>query len=194
MAEVMLVDHQPAWPAQFQRAAAAIEAVFAGVPVRLEHIGSTAVPGLCAKPVLDLLLGVPHLEAVERRIDALVALGYVYRPGYETALPERRYFVRAAETGREAGLALPRLHLHAVVTGGGFWRRHLAFRDALRAEPALAAAYAHLKRDLARRHAHDKAAYQAGKDGFIVREEARAPAGLAARPACAASDAPAHRP
>lgn len=178
MSRVTLSEHRPEWAAQAAQVAAWLAPLSDRVDGwRFEHIGSTAVPGLVAKPVLDLLLGVPRLEAVEQCIDALAARGLRYRPEYEGELPERRYFVRDADPAAQPA-ALPRVHLHAVVHGGAFWQRHLAFRDALRADAALAAAYAALKQTLAARHADDKAAYQAGKHDFIVAAEARA---LAAR-------------
>ncbi|MFG6414128.1 GrpB family protein [Roseateles sp. DC23W] len=161
MSGVRLAEPDPGWPAQFDATAAALRAVLGDTPGAIEHIGSTAVPGLCAKPVLDLMLGVDNLAAVEARTTALAALGYRYRPAYETELPERRYFVRDA-TGD-----MPRVHLHAVVRGGVLWRDHLAFRDALRADAALAQRYGELKRALAARHAADKAAYTEAKAPFI---------------------------
>jgi GrpB-like predicted nucleotidyltransferase (UPF0157 family) len=117
---------------------------------------------LCAKPVIDVLVGVPDLAHVHSRVPILAELGYRYRPETEAVIPERRYFVRDADERM-------RLHVHVVVQGGRLWREHLAFRDALRAQPALAKAYATLKRELALRHAHDKAAYTAAKASFIER-------------------------
>lgn len=159
---VTLVEYRPAWPEDFRHAAAELRAVFTGRAVAVEHIGSTAVPGLCAKPVVDIMLGVPALSEVEARAAGITALGYLYRPEYEVALPERRYFVRAEGHG-------PRLHLHAVVEDGPLWRRHIAFRDALRRDPALARRYRELKRRLATVHANDRLAYTNAKGGFIAR-------------------------
>lgn len=173
MSGVRLAEPDPGWPGQFDVVAAAIRAAMGETTCVVEHIGSTAVPGLCAKPVLDLLLGVQALAAVEARLAALAAQGYRYRPAYEADVPERRYFVRDADAH------LPRVHLHAVVQDGPLWRAHLAFRDALRADTALAQRYGQLKRGLAARHAADKAAYTAAKAPFIadvlasVREAAR---------------------
>ena len=160
MAELLVVDYQPDWPAQYAQVAAELVSILAGPGVVLEHIGSTAVPGLCAKPVLDIALGVAALAVVEARIDALGERGFTYRPGYESEIPDRRYFVRPAGP-------LPRVHLHAVVVGGTLWRQHLGFRDALREDPGLAQSYAGLKRDLAVVHASDKAAYTEAKAPFI---------------------------
>jgi GrpB-like predicted nucleotidyltransferase (UPF0157 family) len=126
----------------------------------LEHIGSTSVPGLCAKPVLDVLLGVSSLGDVEASISALASAGFMYRPSYEVAIPDRRYFVRPeGETVR--------VHLHAVLLGGPLWQQHLYFRNALRKEPLLLEQYAVLKRALAAAHAGDKAAYTEAKAPFI---------------------------
>lgn len=161
MAGVIVSPWSEAWQAQFERARAELLDAFAGPPVRIEHIGSTAVHGLAAKPVIDVLLGADVLAVVETRIDALAGLGYRYRPEYEDALPTRRYFVRDADGERL------RIHLHAVVEGGPIWREHLAFRDALRGDDALRAAYQALKCDLAARHAGDKAAYTDAKTPFI---------------------------
>ncbi|MFG6431641.1 GrpB family protein [Roseateles sp. LYH14W] len=161
MSEVLLVDADAGWPAQFDAVAQALREAFAGTACWVEHIGSTAVPGLCAKPVLDLLLGVTQLADIAPHREALAALGYRYRPEHEAQLPERRYFTR------DAGPAQLRVHLHAVVRGSAFWRDQLAFRDALRADAALAARYAALKRELATRHAHDKAAYTEAKGPFV---------------------------
>ncbi|MCE4553832.1 GrpB family protein [Roseateles cellulosilyticus] len=149
------------WPAQFEAAAAPLRTVFGSHAGTLEHIGSTAVPGLCAKPVLDVLLGVAQLSDVAPHHAALAALGYRYRPEHERELPERRYFTRDADTTRL------RVHLHVVVNDSTFWREHLAFRDALRADHLLAARYAELKRQLAAEHADDKAAYTEAKGPFI---------------------------
>jgi GrpB-like predicted nucleotidyltransferase (UPF0157 family) len=160
MSELVLSEYQDTWPRQFQQVA---EQLLANVPLpgaRLEHIGSTSVPGLCAKPVLDLQLGVSTLEEAEAAIPALTSAGFVYRPEYELAIPDRRYFVRPE------GQTL-RVHLHAVVLGGLLWRQHLHFRDALRQEPPLREQYATLKRALAATYARDKAAYTEAKAPFI---------------------------
>lgn len=166
MSEVTLVEYRAEWPTEFRAIARELEDAFAGCATRIEHVGSTAVAGLCAKPVLDVLLGVDDLGAIESRVAALAGLGYRYRPEYEAELPERRYFVRAAAE-------LPRIHLHGVVRGGRLWREHLAFRDALRGDDALAERYAALKRELATLHRDDKAAYTAAKAPFIAAVVAR---------------------
>lgn len=161
MAGVVVADYSPDWPAQFERLRGALHATFADVAVDVQHIGSTSVPGLAAKPVIDLMLGAPTLADIEAQRDALAALGFEYVAKYERELPDRRYFVRAAGDG------VLRAHLHGVIAGGTFWRDHLRFRDLLRADDALRDRYQALKRELAARHAHDKAAYTDAKAPFI---------------------------
>lgn len=164
MTDVRLIEPDPAWPVVAAHIADEIRAagapVWGAAPVALAHIGSTAVPGLCAKPVIDLLLGVTELSQALDAGPALARAGYLYRPEHEADLPDRRYFVRPAG-------ATPRVHLHAVVRGGPLWRQHLRFREALRDDPALRDAYAALKRTLAATHADDKAAYTRAKAPFI---------------------------
>jgi GrpB-like predicted nucleotidyltransferase (UPF0157 family) len=157
--EVVLSVYSPMWPAIFGIERERIAAVI-GDAVTIEHIGSTAVPGLGAKPIVDILVGAPDISIVERRIPELVAAGYRYVPEFEKSIPERRYFTR---THGQPGS----FHLHAVPLAGAFYRRHLAFRDALRVDPMLAQRYWKLKLQLAARFPHDRAAYTDGKAGFI---------------------------
>lgn len=172
MSAVVLSPYSERWPQQFERIRDEVSRVFSdahaaddepigSMSVEIQHIGSTSVPGLCAKPVIDVLLGASTLARIEAKIGALAALGYIYVSKYERELPMRRYFVRDAEGER------PRVHLHGVVLDSPIWREHLGFRDALRADPALRDRYATLKTELAERHADDKAAYTEAKAPFI---------------------------
>lgn len=162
MSQLQVVEYQDAWPAQFQHVAAELRPVFAPGAATVEHIGSTAVPGLCAKPVLDVLVGLERLGDAEQSRHALATLGYVYRAEYEAQLPERRYFVRAE--GRT-----PRVHLHCVLHEGRLWRQHIAFRDLLRHNPDVREEYTALKRRLAVAYAGDKQRYTDAKAPFIER-------------------------
>lgn len=161
MKPVHLSPYCPQWPQEFERVRLELLAAFAPQAVTVEHIGSTAVPGLCAKPVIDVLLGAGSLEVIEAAAPAMLAAGYRFERRYETLLPQRRYFVRPEGTG-------PRVHVHGVCSGSPLARRHLAFRDALRADAALRQRYAALKTALALEHAHDKAAYTDAKAPFIL--------------------------
>ena len=129
----------------------------------VEHIGSTAVPGLAAKPVVDLLAGLESLDLAPEQIRAMEALGYEALGEY--GLPGRLFFRKGSE---------PRTHhVHAVELGGEHWRRHLAVRDYLRAHRDEADAYAAEKRRVAA-GASDRDEYTLGKAAFVEALEQRA--------------------
>jgi GrpB-like predicted nucleotidyltransferase (UPF0157 family) len=176
---VTIIPYDPDWPRRFDEERRALTAVFAGTEAVIEHVGSTAVPGLGAKPVIDILVGVPVLVEVERRIPAFEAAGYEYVPEYEQQLPDRRYF-RKPRVGPRA------FHVHCVITGSDFWIRHLTFRDYLRTLPASAAAYDSLKRELAIRVS--KEAYTEAKSPFIENVLASAMRGRHGNQSTAVSD------
>ncbi len=157
---VIIVPYDSAWPRFFQQEHAMLARVFAGSETAIEHIGSTAVPGLGSKPVIDIMAGVSTLTVAEERLAALDAEGYEYVPKYESQLPKRRYF-------RKPRLGPRAYHLHCVVKGCEFWIRHLAFRDYLRAHPKSAAEYDALKRELARRCCKED--YTEAKSPFVQR-------------------------
>lgn len=157
---VTIVDYDPGWPEQFRAERARIMAAAGGLIATVEHFGSTSVPGLAAKPILDLLGGVAALADAERAIAPIESLGYTYVPQYEAIFPERRYFRRT--DGQR-----PTHHLHVVEIGSDFWARHLRFRDLLRADPELAGRYAALKRELAARYGRDRDGYTDAKTAFI---------------------------
>jgi GrpB-like predicted nucleotidyltransferase (UPF0157 family) len=136
--------------------------VFDGRAAGIEHIGSTSVPGLCAKPIVDILVGLRELTLSEAEIDAMERLGYEFLG--EFGLPGRLYF-RKGE---------PRTHhVHVVAHGGEHWERHLAFRDALRSDPEERRRYDELKRRLAA-EGHSREIYSELKTPFIREVEARA--------------------
>ncbi len=168
MNAVVIAPYTPRWPAEFERTAAELRSAVGAAATAVEHIGSTSVPGLCAKPIVDILLGVPALAAAEQAIPRLAAIGFRYVPEHEAEIPDRRYFVRAPA-------ARLRVNLHAVVDGGDLWLRHVAFRDELRADADLRRAYAGLKQDLAARFAHDRPAYTEAKGPFVRQVLARLP-------------------
>lgn len=156
----MLVPYSPTWPLIFEDLRQELLPVFVDVPVEIAHIGSTSVPGLAAKPVIDLLLGVPTLADIEACIPDIVRLDYTYRPQYETAIPQRRYFVKDISGGL-------RIHLHGVERGGRLWQEHHRFRDVLRTSDERRSEYEALKRRLAIVHAGDKVAYTLEKGTYI---------------------------
>jgi GrpB-like predicted nucleotidyltransferase (UPF0157 family) len=160
MPTVILAPYSPEWPTQFRAIREELLFVFAPMVATIEHIGSTSVPGLAAKPVIDVLLGARSLGDIESKIKPLSEIGFSYVPKYEIEIPMRRYFVKASATSF-------RVHLHAVVLNSCLWQEHLAFRDRLRADGNLCAQYQALKLRLAEEFADDKSAYTAAKSPFI---------------------------
>ena len=159
---VQLHAYDPAWAEAFRAEAELLSQHVseAELPALLfEHIGSTAVAGLEAKPIIDLMAG--HQPGIDLRayIETLEDAGYESRG--PQGVPEREFFVRGPEHHRTH-------HLNLVPFDGKFWRDHLRFRDRLRDEPAVRAAYAALKQQLAAAHPDDRGAYTAGKAGFVL--------------------------
>lgn len=166
--EYGLDDPDPAWPARYQDEAGRIRAALGDRVVRLEHVGSTSVPGLAAKPIVDIQLSLASLEPRQAYVAALAGLGYRHvADGIE---PDHEYFSRE-DDGRRA------FQIHACRAGSDWERRHLAFRDWLRVHPDDARAYEDLKRHLASAHPRDLMTYVDGKTPFIREIEDRALAG-----------------
>jgi GrpB-like predicted nucleotidyltransferase (UPF0157 family) len=135
------------------------------VAVRVEHVGSTAVPGLVAKPILDLQLSVDAVDARERYVEPLERLGYLFVPAPES--PDHHFFAKPPQRPRTH-------HLHVCQARTEHELRHVAVRDLLRASPDEAARYAALKRRLVARHPQDRLAYIDGKDEYVRALEQRA--------------------
>ncbi len=132
----------------------------------VHHIGSTAIAGIFAKPVIDILLIAVNLQCLDDAAPAMAGLGYVAIG--EFGIPGRRYFRRDSAAG------LRTHQVHGFQVGSPDIDRHLAFRDYMRAHPAAAAPYSELKRQLAARYPHDLQAYMDGKDAFIKAHEVKA--------------------
>lgn len=162
---VVISDYDPAWPEEFRREAAAVARILGDNLTAIHHIGSTAVPGLAAKPIIDIMPVVRSLGAVDGSRAALESLGYEYLG--EFGIPGRRYMRKGGDE---------RTHQVHVFAQGDTVNitRHLAFRDFLRAHPDVCAEYAALKRELAARYPYDIDAYFEGKDAFVRRFEAAA--------------------
>ena len=160
MKEVELVPYSENWPKYFDLIERELLAVFNQDTIQVQHVGSTSIPNLVAKPVIDIVLGADSLAVVENQISNLTQLNYQYISKYERDLPMRRYFVKAAGD-------LPRIHLHCVVLNSQIWQEHILFRDALRADNTLLDQYRTLKTELAIRFANDKSAYTLAKAPFI---------------------------
>jgi GrpB-like predicted nucleotidyltransferase (UPF0157 family) len=155
---VEVVDYDHSWPALYAEERDRIAAALGDAALAIEHVGGTAVPGLPAKPVIDLMVGVEDIERAGPAVAGLINLGYEYVPEFESELPDRRYFRRGAPESH---------HVHMVSVSSDFFQEHLLFRDWLREHPQAAEEYGKLKRGLASRHRLDRDAYRAGKLPFI---------------------------
>ena len=160
MDPVVVAPYSEEWPLHFAEVHSELLHAFTPSQIAVEHIGSTSVPGLSAKPVIDVLVGADSIHSIEQKIDVLERIGYKYVAKYEDAFPMRRYFVRAADGSS-------RVNLHAVVLGSPFWVEHIAFRDALRSNPSLVSQYQELKGQLAVTFKDDRTSYTEGKATFI---------------------------
>ncbi|MCD4829313.1 MAG: GrpB family protein [Candidatus Cloacimonetes bacterium] len=155
---VRLVPHNPAWQQAFEQELRRLQLALGEYAPGIEHVGSTAVPDLEAKPVLDILLGAPTLDDFATCNLMLEELGY--------------HFSRAPEPGwwfHVKGPEISRTHyLHLCVFDSAFWHDHIRFRDYLRSHEQVRRDYEELKRDLARDYADDRPVYTEGKSDFIL--------------------------
>ncbi len=157
---VLLVPYDDTWPARFREEEKAIRRVLAGhLAGPIEHVGSTAVPGLAAKPIIDIMVGVTSLAESRSIIPLLAEIGYVHYPYRPDVM---HWFCKPSAAFRTH-------HLHAIPVGSALWRDRLAFRDYLRAHPETRLEYAALKAELAERHHLDREAYTEAKTPFIAR-------------------------
>lgn len=155
---IEILDYDPRWPLMYEREAERIRHACGDAIATIEHIGSTAVPGLPAKPILDIMPGVATHADGAHTIEPLTGLGYEYKG--ENGIPGRYYFDLRYEQR-----VVVHVHLFEVNTEN--WLRHLLFRDYLRVHADVAGQYASLKRDLALRYRHERAAYTDAKSEFI---------------------------
>ncbi len=157
---IRIEPYDPRWPSMFEEDRRRILEAVGEYVSAVVHIGSTSVPGLAAKPIIDVMVAIKSLADAPACVAPLAAIGYEYVPKYETVMPERRYFRRGPHG---AGTH----HLHMVERSSEFWEVHLLFRDYLRSHAEAAAEYEKLKRDLAAEHGSDRGAYTDAKTDFI---------------------------
>lgn len=162
---VEVVEYDPGWPGLYERERDLIADALGDLALAIEHVGSTAVPGLGAKPIIDIMVGVRRVADGERCVAPLRGLGYLHK-GLDD-IPGHRYF-RKPVNGR-------RTHqIHMVEVGSEFWERHLLFRDYLREHPEEARDYYELKLRLAERFGTDRLGYNEAKTEFIRSAEGKA--------------------
>ena len=171
--DVIVAPYDPAWIDAFEAEAALVSGALGPNVDRVHHVGSTSIPGIHAKPIIDMLVEVADIDRVDPCAAAMKALAYEAMG--EFGLPGRRYFRKHDAAGVRTH------HAHVFATGSEEAARHLVFRDFMRAHPEHAGAYSDLKRRLAEAHADDIDAYMDGKDAFIKDMERRAIAWHASR-------------
>ncbi|HKR00539.1 MAG TPA: GrpB family protein [Pyrinomonadaceae bacterium] len=166
MSEVKVVPHNPQWRDAFEAEAKHVAAALGENVVAIHHIGSTAIPSIYAKPVIDFLVEVRDIAEVDDRSLAMKSLGYEVMG--EFGITGRRYFRK----DNQAGI---RTHnIHTFEAGTAEVERHLAFRDYMIAHPEDAQRYSELKRRLADEHPQSMDGYMDGKNGFIKEMDRRA--------------------
>lgn len=157
---ITLVPYNANWPLLFEQEKILLVNAMKEWKITVEHIGSTAIPKIRAKPVIDIMIGVQDLNIADIYLVKIIqSLGYDYIKDYETAMPERRYFQKNAGNLRTH-------QIHLVELNSNFWNRHLLFRDYLRINPNIAKQYESLKLDLASNFT-DTNQYALAKTEFI---------------------------
>lgn len=158
MRNIFIVPYDPSWPDKFADEARLISEIFQSNLVAIHHVGSTSVPDLASKPVIDILLVVKNLKIVDQKNPDMIQLGY--EPKGEFGIPNRRYFSKGKEDARTH-------HVHTFEPGAPDVANHLNFRDYLINHPKEVAKYAKLKQKLANDYKNDINSYMDGKHSFI---------------------------
>ena len=172
--KVEVVPHDPAWRGKFEDESKQVALAFGENLVAIHHIGSTAIPNIHAKPIIDMLVEVKDIAKVDKLCDAIAALGYEVMG--EFGIPGRRYFRKHDTTGTRTH------HIHTfALSSSTEITRHLAFRDYMIAHSEDAHKYSELKRQLAKQYPDDINGYMDGKDGFIKDMQTKAVAWWAAQ-------------
>jgi len=161
---ISLSPYDPQWAVKFEQERLRLLEQPYLEPAHIAHIGSTAVDGMCAKPTIDILVGMNNPGSLASALASLQVAGYEYLPEYEVDTPDRMFCIRRGVDGSRD------FHVSLTVNDGRFWRSHLMFRNRLREDRALCERYASLKETLAERFEFDRARYVAGKSGFIADE------------------------
>lgn len=156
--EVKLIKHNPEWRWIFDRESKKIQKVFGENLLDIQHFGSTAISGMKAKPIIDMIAGVSDFKKIKKFLKPLEKLGYEYRP--DAGTNDRLFF-------RKGGKFKSSYHLHLVKMNSRDWKDNLFFRDYLRENKQTAKEYASLKKELAKKFSNDRESYLSGKTEFI---------------------------
>ncbi len=189
--KITIKPYDTEWPRSFGQIREELTAAIGSLSPEIEHIGSTSVPGLGAKPIIDILVGVCKEKHLEEVIAPLIDCGYIYFEKYNADMPYRRLFLRQKTDPRTQSLPsvitedmeIPTAihehdqrsaHIHVLVYDTEHWLRHIAFRDYLRSHPDTRERYQAIKEALSLREWADGNEYNGGKDWFIKEEERKA--------------------
>lgn len=189
--KVTFEEYNPIWKEQFESIKKELEKSIGFLQPEIEHIGSTSVEGLSAKPIIDMMIGVRNETELDQIPPLLLGKDYVYYEKYNEEMPYRRFFIKLTDKPQILGFPeiihpgdeipeelhnhqLRIAHIHTIPTSSEHWLRHLAFRDYLRSHPKVKEEYQQLKEKLSKREWIDGNDYNDGKDPFIKREEENA--------------------
>jgi len=188
--KIEIEEYDPDWPIQFQQIAKNLKVILEDSNPRIEHVGSTSVLGLAAKPIIDILVGIEKISLLDSTIEPMINHNYIYYEIYNSVMLFRRFYVGLKEETSinkfqpiySKGENIPHdeihehklTHIHICEFGSFEYQRHIAFRDYLREHPTITTHYEHLKKELSLRNWRDGNDYNDGKDVFIKCEEAKA--------------------
>ncbi len=188
--KIDIANYNYEWPTEFRQIKKDLKTILRALNPRIEHIGSTAIPDLSAKPIIDIAVGIDHFQDLDRTVDLMIQNHYVYYQIYNSNMPQRRFFVglkdkqdfskfkpryKAGDSIPHEEIQIHRLcHIHVWEYGTPEWIRHIAFRDYLIDHPTIQAQYEALKKQLSNKDWVDGNEYNDGKNDFIKTEEAKA--------------------
>ena len=160
--KIIIEAYNPIWQELFEQERKSLTGIFNGVDFKIEHIGSTSIVGLGAKPVIDLMVGLSDFSIANHLVEDIEKLGYQYISEYEITMPYRRFFIKENDEKRTH-------HIHMVKLNSDFWIKHLAFRNHLRENIQTKEEYYQLKKKLASLKWKSGDDYANAKSEFINR-------------------------
>ena len=180
-----VVEYNNGWAIEFEKLKEELGIILSNLNPIVEHIGSTSVFGLAAKPVIDIAIGLESLDDLDKSIEPMIANNFIYYEVFNQSMPFRRLFVGLKERAHEFDsifsekTKIPHeeinqrrhCHIHAWHYGSEEWNRHIAFRDYLRAHPLVCQEYASIKKELSKKDWKDGMEYNEGKNSFIKHHE-----------------------
>lgn len=187
----VIADYNPEWTDRFNAEQKIITEALKNFSPFIDHIGSTSVPELGAKNIIDILVGLNDEGDLDKIIEPMITAGYVYYKLYEDEMPYRRYFVRVEAFDSSKKLETPRIvetqedrppledfkrltHIHCITKNTHHWMRHIAFRDYLIAHPDIRDEYCELKKEISKKHYRDMLDYNDAKDSWVKATERKA--------------------